>query len=108
VETATLTPSEMGRRGGRAAQSPLGLARRLARNWPTLPADERAAILDALSPILAEVPGPIAKLHETFLLGQPKNNLAAKVPFALRYHIEGTLVAYDEELKLHRIEPQRG
>jgi hypothetical protein len=35
---------------------------------------------------------------ETFLLGQPKNNLAAKVPFSLRYHIDGTQVGYDEEL----------
>jgi hypothetical protein len=33
-----------------------------------------------------------------FLLGQPKNNLAAKVAHSLRYHIEGTKVGHDQDL----------
>jgi hypothetical protein len=36
--------------------------------------------------------------RETFLFGQPKNNLAARVPFTLRYHIEGVTVGHDEDL----------
>jgi AAA domain len=35
---------------------------------------------------------------EFFLFGQPKNNLAAKVPHTLRFHIEGTKVGHDKEL----------
>ena len=35
--------------------------------------------------------------REHFLFGQPKNNLAAKVPWTERYHIEGVRVGYDEE-----------
>ena len=35
---------------------------------------------------------------EFFLLGQPKNNLAAKVPHTLRFHIEGAKVGHDKEL----------
>jgi len=31
------------------------------------------------------------------MFGQPKNNLAAKVPYVLRYHIEGAMVGHDAE-----------
>jgi hypothetical protein len=31
------------------------------------------------------------------MFGQPKNNLAAKVPYVLRYHIEGATVGHDAE-----------
>jgi energy-coupling factor transporter ATP-binding protein EcfA2 len=36
--------------------------------------------------------------QEMFLFGQPKNNLAARAPFTLRYHIEGMTVGHDDEL----------
>jgi hypothetical protein len=39
-----------------------------------------------------------APAHDRFLFGQPKNNLAAKVPFTLRFHIEGMTVGHDAEL----------
>ena len=34
-----------------AINSPAGLARRLAAKWPTLDADERAAVIEALGPV---------------------------------------------------------
>lgn len=34
-----------------------------------------------------------------FLFGQPKNNLAAEVPHTIRYHIEGVVVGFDDELQ---------
>jgi hypothetical protein len=37
---------------------------------------------------------------ETFLLGQPKNNLAAKVSYALKYSIEGVKVGRDDVLDM--------
>ncbi|GAA1870873.1 AAA family ATPase [Asanoa iriomotensis] len=43
-------------------------------------------------------PGADEKPHETFLLGQAKNNLAAKVPHSVRYHIEGVKVGHDDDL----------
>ena len=39
-----------------------------------------------------------AKAMETYWLGQIKNNLAAKVPYTLRYRIEGMKVGRDDEL----------
>jgi hypothetical protein len=35
---------------------------------------------------------------ERFLFGQLKNNLSRRVPFTLRYHIDGVGVGHDEEL----------
>lgn len=43
-------------------------------------------------------PGAEQPQHETFLFGQAKNNLAAKVPHSVKYHIDGMKVGYDEEL----------
>jgi hypothetical protein len=39
-----------------------------------------------------------ARPGESFVFGQLKNNLAANVPYALRYHIEGVAVGHDAEL----------
>lgn len=36
--------------------------------------------------------------RDRFMLGQPKNNLAARVGYTLGYHIEGAMVGYDDEL----------
>lgn len=36
--------------------------------------------------------------REVFMLGQPKNNLAARVAHTLRYHIEGAMVGHDPDL----------
>lgn len=44
--------------------------------------------------------GTFTSGQETFLFGQPKNNLAAKVPHALRYQIEGVKVGHDDDLDL--------
>lgn len=37
---------------------------------------------------------------ESFLFGQAKNNLAARVPHSVRYHIEGVRVGHDDDLSV--------
>lgn len=39
-------------------------------------------------------------MREMFIFGQAKNNLAARVPYSIRYHIEGSRVGHDDELDL--------
>jgi hypothetical protein len=41
-------------KGGKLAQSPEGLANRLARNWPTLTAQQQAEIRRTLKPLIAK------------------------------------------------------
>ena len=57
-----------------------------------------AAVARCVLMCATEIPEPgVDTGRETFLFGQPKNNLGPKVPHTLRYHITGETVGHDDD-----------